>query len=314
MFIAILQVCGSVAAAASEHQQMPNGALMNGTASHDHDLSTEALIQALKPLLDPMADAEVPAHVEEAALDAVGRLGASPVASSLFFADPIELHRDVAVLALGRAGGPPLPLHSCPMHVTRAMHERCGIVVTYYRSLASLDTCPGCRTHESLNMSSGFLEDAGMYAAAAGCRLAHGSSSRPSCGCGSRLQIPQWRAGSSERRIAALHALARVSSPHGSQGAQGLPAHAEACFRDAVFSASAAPAGSLLGFLRQPFPDMQRAAFRWTRPVGLSPSLILPNVQHCACIHNVMLQAPHQSLREGLLSGPSVDSRALAWR
>ena len=62
--------------------------------------------------------------------------------------------------------------------------------------------------------------------------------------------------------MAALHALASVSLPRGSQGASHLPAHPEACLRDAVFSASAAPAGSLLGFLRQPFPDMQIASFR----------------------------------------------------
>ena len=104
MFVRILQVAASVAAAASEDEQMPNGALMNGTVSRDHDLSTETLLRALKPLLDPTGDAEVPANVEDAALDAVGRLGASPVASSLFFGDAVELHRDVAVLALGRAG------------------------------------------------------------------------------------------------------------------------------------------------------------------------------------------------------------------
>ncbi len=62
-------------------EQMPNGALMNGTVSREHDLSTETLLQALKPLLDPTADAEVPANVEEAALDAVGRLGSQPSGS-----------------------------------------------------------------------------------------------------------------------------------------------------------------------------------------------------------------------------------------
>ncbi len=100
----MMQVSASVAAAASEDQQMPNGALMNGTVSHEHDISTESLIHALKPLLDPTADTDVHANVEEAALDAVGRLGSSPVAASMFFESPIELHRDVAALALGRAG------------------------------------------------------------------------------------------------------------------------------------------------------------------------------------------------------------------
>ena len=109
----MMQVSASVAAAASEDQQMPNGALMNGTVSHEHDISTQTLIHALKPLLDPTADADVPANVEEAALDAVGRLGASPVAASLFFDNAIELHRDVAALALGRAGAHAPPQMPC---------------------------------------------------------------------------------------------------------------------------------------------------------------------------------------------------------
>lgn len=113
-----MQVSASVAAAASEEQQMPNGALMNGTVSHEHDISAESLIHALKPLLDPTADAEVPATVEEAALDAVGRLGANPAAASLFFGDASDLHRDVAALALGRAGAhaPVQVPCACRMH------------------------------------------------------------------------------------------------------------------------------------------------------------------------------------------------------
>ena len=109
------------------------------------------------------------------------------------------------------------------------------------------------------------------------------TSGEHTCECSNKAQLTRWHAGSSERRIAALHALARVSLPRSNQGVQVLPAHAEACFRGAVFSASAAPAGSLLGFLRQPFPDMQTASFRWTRPIGLSVNLILPNAHHCAC-------------------------------
>ena len=94
----------SVCAAAAAEQPVPNGILMNGGPSHDHDMSTEALLRSLKPLLDPMADAEVPASVEEAALVAVGSLGSSPAAASLFFADEQQLAHDVAVIALGRAG------------------------------------------------------------------------------------------------------------------------------------------------------------------------------------------------------------------
>ena len=101
-----LQVCASVAAAASEQQQVPNGALMNGSASHNAELSIETLLRALKVLLDPTSDTEVPATVEEAALDAVGRLGASSAAASLFFTDEQQLAHDVATLALGRAGVP----------------------------------------------------------------------------------------------------------------------------------------------------------------------------------------------------------------
>ncbi len=83
---------------------MPNGVDMNGHISHDNDLSAEALFRALKPLLDPTSDAEVPANVEEAALDAVGRLGCRSAAASLFFVDESQLAHDVATLALGRAG------------------------------------------------------------------------------------------------------------------------------------------------------------------------------------------------------------------
>lgn len=95
-----------MAAAASEQQQLPNGALMNGRASHNVEISTETLLRALKPLLDPSSDTEVPATVEEAALDAVGRLGASSAAASLFLTDEQQLAHDVATLALGRAGAP----------------------------------------------------------------------------------------------------------------------------------------------------------------------------------------------------------------
>ena len=83
---------------------MPNGALLNGGPSHDHDMSTEALLRSLKPLLDPTADAEVPASVEEAALIAVGSLGSSAAAALVFFVDEQQLAHDVAVIALGRAG------------------------------------------------------------------------------------------------------------------------------------------------------------------------------------------------------------------
>ena len=91
-------------AAAAAEQLIPNGALMNGELSHDHGMSTEALLRSLKPLLDPTADAEVPASVEEAALVAVGSLGSSPAAASLFFVDEQRLAHDVAIISLGRAG------------------------------------------------------------------------------------------------------------------------------------------------------------------------------------------------------------------
>ena len=94
----------SVCAAAAAERLTPNGALMNGGPSHDHGMSTEALLRSLKPLLDPTADAEVPASVEEAALVAVGSLGSSPAAASLFFVDEQRLAHDVAIIALGRAG------------------------------------------------------------------------------------------------------------------------------------------------------------------------------------------------------------------
>ena len=99
-----LQVSASVCAAAAAEQLLPNGAIMNGGPSHDHGMSTEALLRSLKPLLDPTADVEVPASVEEAALVAVGSLGSSPAAASLFFVDEQRLPHDVAVIALGRAG------------------------------------------------------------------------------------------------------------------------------------------------------------------------------------------------------------------
>ena len=94
----------SVCAAAAAEHLIPNGALMNGSPSHDHGMSTEALLRSLKPLLDPTADVEVPASVEEAALVAVGTLGSSPAAASLFFVDEQRLAHDVAIVALGRAG------------------------------------------------------------------------------------------------------------------------------------------------------------------------------------------------------------------
>ena len=93
---------------------MPNGVDMNGNISHNDDLSAEALFRALKPLLDPTSDAEVPANVEEAALDAVGRLGSNFAAASLFFRDESQLAHDVATLALGRAGAH--VLHGCLDH------------------------------------------------------------------------------------------------------------------------------------------------------------------------------------------------------
>ena len=101
----------SVCAAAAAERLIPNGALMNGGPSHDHGMSTEALLSSLKPLLDPTADVEVPASVEEAALVAVGSLGSSPAAASLFFVDEQRLAHDVAIIALGRAGA--IALNEC---------------------------------------------------------------------------------------------------------------------------------------------------------------------------------------------------------
>lgn len=62
--------------------------------------------------------------------------------------------------------------------------------------------------------------------------------------------------------MAALFALARVAGDHSNQGSDRLTERAEGCFREAIFSASGSPATTLLGFLRQPFPEMQISAFR----------------------------------------------------
>ncbi len=73
----------------------------------------------------------------------------------------------------------------------------------------------------------------------------------------------KWVTGFSERRIAALHALARITGGPADDGLLHLPANAEESFREAAFSATASPAVALLGFVRQPFPEMQIASFRY---------------------------------------------------
>ena len=78
-----------------------------------------------------------------------------------------------------------------------------------------------------------------------------------------------WHPGSSERRMAALLALARVAGVWNDRELPHMSEHAEGCFREAVFSASGPPAAALLGFLRQPFPEMHNAAFRCVR-LGMS--------------------------------------------
>ena len=78
----------------------------------------------------------------------------------------------------------------------------------------------------------------------------------------------QWMTGSSERRIAALHALASVAAVPADGGSSHLSANAEECFREAAFSATTSPATALLGFARQPFPEMRIASFRYR--TGLS--------------------------------------------
>ena len=78
-----------------------------------------------------------------------------------------------------------------------------------------------------------------------------------------------WHPGSSDRRMAALHALARVAGVQNDREPPHMSEHAEGCFREAVFSASGSPAAALLGFLRQPFPEMHTAAFRCLR-LGIS--------------------------------------------
>lgn len=69
--------------------------------------------------------------------------------------------------------------------------------------------------------------------------------------------------------MAALHALARVAGVRNDREPPHMSEHAEGCFREAVFSASGSPAAALLGFLRQPFPEMHTAAFRCVR-LGMS--------------------------------------------
>ena len=62
--------------------------------------------------------------------------------------------------------------------------------------------------------------------------------------------------------MAALHALALVAGVRRDRELPHLSEYAEGSFREAVFSASGSPAAALLGFLRQPFPEMHAAALR----------------------------------------------------
>ena len=64
-------------------------------------------------------------------------------------------------------------------------------------------------------------------------------------------------------RAAALHALARVAGAE--RGDAVLPARAEDALRAAVYAGAASPAHALLGFLRQPFPDLHVAAYKCAR-------------------------------------------------
>ncbi len=67
--------------------------------------------------------------------------------------------------------------------------------------------------------------------------------------------------GGSQARVAALHALARVAGAERAEGPP-LPARAEDALRCAVYDAAPSPADALLGFLRQPFPDLRVAAYK----------------------------------------------------
>lgn len=248
-----LQVCASVAAAASEQQQLPNGALMNGSASHNAELSTGTVLRALKVLLDLTSDTEVPATVEEAALDAVGRLGASSAAASLFFTDEQQLAHDVATLALGRAG-----VRLC---VAWQLVHQFGL----HNEALWQDSCHAWDSSLALMLSATHII-------------------RCACTCAVLLWMPpmasrkslwtiadavQWMTGSSERRIAALHALASVAAVPADGGLSHLSANAEECFREAAFSATTSPATALLGFARQPFPEMRIASFRYSTGLNI---------------------------------------------
>ena len=87
--------------------------------------------------------------------------------------------------------------------------------------------------------------------------------------------------GSTERRIAALHALARVAAVPADGGLSHLSANAEEGFREAAFSATTAPATALLGFARQPFPEMQIASFRYS--TGLTVIMQRCFIRACNC-------------------------------
>ncbi len=82
--------------------QQPAGAVANGHADSTGGLPP--LLQTLSEMLDPDSLAEPSTELIDAALDAVSRLGATPVGGEVFFTDTHGIPSHVATLALGRAG------------------------------------------------------------------------------------------------------------------------------------------------------------------------------------------------------------------
>ncbi|EIE27217.1 ARM repeat-containing protein [Coccomyxa subellipsoidea C-169] len=80
------------------------------------------------------------------------------------------------------------------------------------------------------------------------------------------------RAGGTQIRTAALHALGIVAGAHRADHAMSAPA--EDTFRQVTFTAAAGPSGFqapaelLLGFLRQPFADLRTGAYRLLRALA----------------------------------------------
>ena len=146
-----MQVSASVAAAASEDQQMPNGALMNGTVSHEHDISTESSHTCPEASAGPYSGHRCACQCGGSCPGCCGALG-----ELALLQPPCSLRVPLSCIGTWLpwhlAELVRTPFHRCRVHATNDMYElmeHCGHTVHITLHSLNIDTTRGCKGQQN---------------------------------------------------------------------------------------------------------------------------------------------------------------------